>query len=209
MGTEALYGIIAVLVFLLLVVSLVASMATSRAAKYEAASDAHRAFYRAARWLATYNFARLSALSDVMAKALVMDLRTVQLRIDEQLEKLPYYGCAGQTVPTAKVPVALKDDIAAYNAMVLSARYITAFAGTVRAAGQLEVERNLRTALFIMTRAEPEATLEDVHCATGVPLPHVRVVALALRSRAEWDLHRLGTAEEQDPDPESVLPSIY
>jgi hypothetical protein len=207
MGTTYHVATEAVLSFLLAVFVCVTIFSASRNADSEARANQYRHFYLAARWLATYNFAQLSALTDVMAKALVMDLRTVQRRIDGQLEKLPYYGCAGQTLRMDAVPLNLQDSAVAYNAMVLENRRGDAdFRRPIRAAPDDEI-RLLRTAIFVMTRAEAETTLEDIHAATGVPLPFVKAVAMALRSRAEWDVLRLLPIEE--PDPESILPSIY
>ena len=201
----------AILSFLLAVFAASAFFSASRNAETEMQAEKYCSYYRAARWLATYNFAKLSALSDVIVKRLGISLREVQGLTNAQLEKFPYYGCVGQMLPLRAVPINLQDAAVAYNSMLLKAgQDDTEFRQPIRAAPEDEV-RLLRAALFIMTRAETEVMLEDIHGSTGVPLPHVKAVAVALRSRAEWDMARLLPIEEPDPepDPESILPSIY
>jgi hypothetical protein len=152
----------------------------------------YRSCYRAARWQARRNYAYAAALQDIIARKLKLSYHTIHGMTRDQLDKQPYYGTISQTVNMAQVPATLHSDAAMYNYHVLKEwqnEYAMKVIDTLSAAEQRA--QQMEMALFIMTRAEPQGVLEDIAEGTGVPLPHVRAVAMALRSRAEYDLQRI------------------
>ena len=206
--------VIAVLcVFCALLASLYGVSIVERADQQDATRE-YFARYRAARWLACYNHASVAVLQDLLAKRAGLSYRAIRELVNAQLAKQPYYGALNQLMPMQLVPEDLCNDAETYNIAVTRHGWpsgYTAKGRCVETPDQLRA-RQLGDALDVLTRAPTEERLDSVAAATGVPLPHVREVAQAMRSRAEWDLLQILGTESNKPvtvEPETVLPSIY
>ena len=170
--------------------------------------------YRAARWLACYNHASVAVLQDLLAKRAGLSYRIIRELVEAQVVKQPYYGALNQLVPMQLVPEDLRNDAETYNVAVMQHSWPSGYTAKGRYAETPDQSRTrqLGDALDVLTRMPTEEQLDSVAEATGVPLPHVRKVAQAMRARAEWDLLQILGTESNKPvtvEPETVLPSIY
>ena len=160
-----------------------------------------------AQWLASYNYAMMAAVQDVAAQKLGLSYAAVRHLVVKQLTRQPYYGCIAQVAPLDRVPLGLRAAAEAYNQLIML-NWPTEYAAENRG-DETVLERRVRqlqTATFILTRYEPDSVLDDIAGSVGTTLEHVRAIAQALRSRAEYDLQRVLC---EDLDPEEVLPAIY
>lgn len=140
--------------------------------------------YRAARWLAQYNYARMQALEELASSMLSISYYKLSRLIEPQLSRQPYIGAIAQSIPIAHVPAQLQGPARAYNdRMWLHHRDDDAVRLGAETPEQLEVARLRRT----------------VRNLYGL------LATVGLEAQADFVIsNALG-----QPDPEEVLPSLY
>jgi hypothetical protein len=180
-------------------------VSASRAAKRDEQIEQYAAMYRAARWLSQWNYSRLAALQEVLSVKLGITFKAAQRMVDHEVATRPWYY-TGQTLPLDLVPLELRSAAKAYNASVFKDwpdRYAEPRAGCVESAERIQL-RALEEALIVMTQTPSDVVLSDIASSTGASFAVTEAVALAIRSRALYDINRL-----TQPDAEEVLPSVY
>jgi hypothetical protein len=195
------------------------AIAAGKRAELEAGEAAWRGHYRIARWLAGFNHAYMAGMQRVLARRCNLSYAAIDGLLRDELSTHHYWGTIGQVAPLDRVPETLRAEAEEYNRAV-QAGWPAEFGRSAYDFVGMEVieetrVRQLQAAVDRLTRHETGEILEDIAESTGVPLTFVKLVATAVRSRAEYDISLLlGSGNPVVPGEdaeaaESVLPAIY